>query len=287
MSKYSEDLKQHLTTYKEERLGVLDCGTYVHRGHERAYGHILPQSLQWLNLLEPIRREIREYLRDRPQVRLQEYFHHLNSSQAFAFNLFYPFMAAGSAEPLLEAMQLPAGVVDWEFEHLADRAEGTYADVLWQTADGVRTYCEVKLTEQEFGRAANDARHREKLATIYRPVLESVVAPHLLETEEFLANYQLMRNVWLAARGTKDRVVFLLPRANESIRPEIERFLGGLSASMARRVHMVMVEDLLNALPGSPHLPPSLVTHVALLREKYLLPTQIRSQVTATTPAAN
>lgn len=272
MTTYADLMKRHMTVYKQERLGVAECGTYEFRGRERAYGHILPKSLQWLNVLEPFRRELRDHLQSQPQIRLQKYFHHLTSSQAFAFNLFFPFIHAGAGSQLLKAMRLPVDAVAWEFEHISDKREETNADVYWHSSADRRTYCEVKLTEQEFGTTTDDARHRRKLAEIYAPILREVVAPELLETTSFFGKYQLLRNIWLAARRPSDHVVFLLPRANETIWSLLDPFVDQLQAAMARRVHVVALEDLLDNLSDTKHLPGPMIGYVTQLREKYLLP---------------
>jgi len=275
MSTYSAQMKRHLETYKLERLGIQESGTFLFRGRKVTRGHILPQALAWLNIVEPIRREVQTYLRSQPQMELHEYFHHLNSSQAFALNLFFPFFEAGVGEVLLRAMGLSGDCAGWEFEHIADSREGTNADVRWHTATGVQTYCEVKLTEQKFGSAQDDARHRTKLTEIYRPVLEGVVAPELLEPAEFFANYQILRNIWLAARSESDSVVFLLPRANNGLWAQLDPVLSRLSRPMAQRVSVVAVEEVLDTLIQSDRVPARLTAVLWLLREKYLLvPTQ-------------
>ena len=93
MMSYQTALKKHLAEYKANRLGVREAGVYRKTG--RAYQHLLPSNLRYLNLLESIRAEFREYLRHNPAIRLHPDFHHLNSSQALAFNLFFPFLSAG------------------------------------------------------------------------------------------------------------------------------------------------------------------------------------------------
>ena len=271
MSNYSQHMKRQLEAYKLERLGVKESGTFLFRGREITRAHILPPALAWLNILETIRREVQSYPRGHPPIVLHEYFHHLNSSQAFALNLFFPFFEAGVGEVLLEAMGLPADCAGWEFEHIADTREGTNADVSWLTTTGVRTYCEVKLTEQKFGQATDDARHRTKLTEIYRPVLAGVVAAELLEPAPFFANYQILRNIWLAARSERDAVVFLLPRANAGLWSQLDPVLSQLSPQMGSRVHVVAVEDVLDALTQSQRMPARLASLLVSLREKYLL----------------
>ncbi len=95
MSTYSKTLQKHLTQYKHDRLGVKEAGIYLHQGREIRCGHILPKDLKWLNLMESHRSEIRTYLDAHKDVKLHKYFHHLNSSQAFALNLFYPYFEGG------------------------------------------------------------------------------------------------------------------------------------------------------------------------------------------------
>lgn len=82
MSTYAKELHRHLSAYKASRLGVKEAGVFTHKGKDIRYGHILPKDLRWLNILEPFRAEIREYVEVHPEVRLHKYFHHLNSSQA-------------------------------------------------------------------------------------------------------------------------------------------------------------------------------------------------------------
>ena len=190
---YQQSLQTHLANYARNSLNVLEGGTY--RG--KAYPHILPKSLQVLNLLETSRAALQAYLKTHPSIKLHMYFHHLNSSQAFAFNLFFPFFSAG-ADPA-RALSSTLGVddeitSDWEFEHIADANEGTNADVMWRTTSA-RVFCEVKLSERGFGKAINDPEHRSKLEKIYKPRLTNMIASNFLEESTFFKNYQLLRNI--------------------------------------------------------------------------------------------
>lgn len=272
MTTYAKALQRHLAAYKASLLGVKASGTFVHNVRELHYSHILPRDLRWLNVLEPIRTGVREYLELHPDVKLHRYFHHLNSSQAFALNLFFPFFEQGSPAPLLHALGLPGEMTRWQPEHVAVAEEGTNVDVMWSAPDGAKTYCEVKLSEQEFGVARDDSRHQEKLARIYRPVLSGQCAPELLEPRVFFAHYQLLRNVWLAAREPGSAVVFLVPRANTALWPLLAPFMGQLAPPLARRVRAVAVEDVLSSLVSSKQAPPRLAWYAQLLQEKYVPP---------------
>ena len=136
MTSYQMALRKHLGEYKANRLGVREAGIYRKTGH--AYRHLLPSALRYLNLLESIRAEFRDYLRHNPTVRLHPDFHHLNSSQALAFNLFYPYLSAGGEASRWIAQALGPGgdVREWHFEHVPDPEEGTNVDVAWQNSEG-------------------------------------------------------------------------------------------------------------------------------------------------------
>lgn len=272
MSSYTKSLQHHLSNYKTSRLGVSECGTFFYKGKELSYAHILPHELGWLNILEPIRKEVREYLELHAQVKKHKFFHHLNSSQAFAFNLFFPFFEQGAPTVLLGAMGLSTEFSGWQLEHVAEVEEGTNVDVAWHAPSGAMTYCEVKLSEQEFGVAKDDDRHRQKLEKIYKPVLSDQCESGLLEPTTFFAHYQLLRNVWLAARNPDASVVFLAPRGNPAVWAHLDPLFNKLAPDLARRVHAVAIEDVLAALASPTNTPPRLAWYAHLLKEKYVPP---------------
>src|SRR5262245_8374116 len=104
MTSFAQSFQQHLASYKTRRLGVKEAGVFVYRDREVKCAHILPKELKWLNILESYRTEIQDYLRSHPAVKLHKYFHHLNSSQAFALNVFCPFFENGGDSQLLRAL---------------------------------------------------------------------------------------------------------------------------------------------------------------------------------------
>jgi hypothetical protein len=89
---YDELIKSNLASYKLKRLGVEQNGVW--KKNNSRYKHILSECLKNLNILETFRREFWEYYESGQlgAIKLHPDFHHLNSSQAMAFNLFFPFM---------------------------------------------------------------------------------------------------------------------------------------------------------------------------------------------------
>ena len=127
MPAYQKRLEQHLSRYRRDRLGVSHCGTFRHKGVDRPYGHILPRDLRWLNIPEPFRSEVRGYVSREERIQLHRYFHHLNSSQAFALSLFYPYLTLAT-NSLATALGVES-IERWSFEEVPDPDEGTNVDV--------------------------------------------------------------------------------------------------------------------------------------------------------------
>jgi hypothetical protein len=169
-------------------------------------------------------------------------------------------------------MGLPGEAASWQPEHIVAPDEGTNVDVSWRNDAGNWTYCEVKLSEAEFGAAKDDGRHREKLDSIYRPVLAPYLPADLLEQQAFFATYQVFRNLWLAARDPKASVVFLLPRGNTALWDPLQAVTGSVSEELTKRVHIVAIEDVLAALESAPTTPPRLAWYAEQLAEKYVVP---------------
>lgn len=200
-------------------------------------------------------------------------FHHLNSSQALAFNLFYPFsvVAADSACALTEALGIGGHARDWQFEAVPDAVEGTNVDVFWRSSSGARVFCEVKLSERAFGSAQADPRHCRKLTHIYRPRLQGLVDGSLLQERQFFRHYQLLRNISLLALDANSRVVFLLPEENEELHSGLKLVMDRLVAAARQRVRIAYLEDVLASLAGHRGPARDLQCHAARLREKYVL----------------
>jgi hypothetical protein len=271
---YKDRLNKHLVRYKQSHpeLRSLARGTFTHRGIKREYDHTLPPSEQWSNLIEPARGQAQQYLAKHPSVALHTYFHHLNSSQAFTFNLFLPFFCDGSNGPsaLFRALGQSGEVISWEFESVPVPGEDTNIDVLWDSSIGGRTYCEVKLSEVDFGAAVNDDAHRDKLKEIYSKSLVGQVDAALLEPKTFFAHYQLLRNLWHIATSEDSRLIFLLPRANKTIWNDATLFRLRVAEPLRGRVTVIAIEDVILSLCEDVGCPDSLSQYAQLLRIKYV-----------------
>jgi Restriction Endonuclease associating with ARP len=270
---YQDKLKRHLSEYKHRELGISEPGVFRYRGRNVMCDHILPPPDVSRNLLEEARAAASAFLKENPKKR-HRYFHHLNSSQAFAFNLFFAYFSGGAeaACALLRALGQEGTLAKWEPEAVPATQERSNIDVWWATTDGTQTFCEVKLSELDFGTAANDRRHQTKLDQIYAPVLAGHLLPERLETRAFFEAYQFNRNVWHLVRADRSRLIFLLPRSNQVLWDLLRGLLAGVVPRTRKRISAVAIEDVITSLVGDDRCPEALREYARKLSRKYVIP---------------
>ena len=282
---YQHDLKRHLADYKRLRLGISERGVFRYRGRDVLRHHVLPLANASWNLLPEAEPTASAFLAAHPGKR-HRYFRHLNSSQAFAFNLFFPYFSgqAQSASALLRALGQEGILAGWEPEAVPAPDEETNIDVSWTTTDGARTFCEVKLSEADFGKAADDARHRAKFIDIYRPLLATpkfidiyrpLLATHLepgrLESLAFFDAYQFNRNVWHMVRADRSRLIFLLPRTNAPLWTLLQDLLPGVLPRTRERISAIAIEDVIASISADERCPRMLREYAEKLKQKYII----------------
>jgi hypothetical protein len=269
---YQAHLLQHLEKYKQSELEIDEPGLFRYRGRDLPKAHILPVAKAWHNLPEPARSLARAYLGAHPDVKLHKYFHHLNSSQAFAFSLFFPFFDGGpsASTALLRTFGLSGTLAAWEPEAIPDPDEGTNLDARWSLTDGTTIFCEVKLSEGDFGKAKNDDRHVKKLREIYLPRLHGHIEPRLLTAPKFFAAYQIFRNVWHLVSVPNSKLVFLLPKANARLWKLLLPTLDSIASATRDRIFPVAIEDVLRRLQADQNCPGDLREYAKKLERKYV-----------------
>ena len=246
--KYRERMLDHLAEYKRTVLRVDADGIWYRNG--RSYPHILPRERRELNFLHQVRCQCINYIEEQG-IKLHPDFHHLNSSQAFAFNLFFPLLNSGvdSQSALLETLDLPGSVGKWQFEKVLDSKEGTQFDLWLDLAPSGQAFFEVKLTETAFGKAKNDPSHRAKRSDIYHERLAPRMADPNLPDSIFFKRYQLFRNLCYADPQTQSTVFLVFPRANERACVEANEFIEEYVRPVYRSaVRIVYAEDLVSRL---------------------------------------
>jgi len=244
---YQEKLRAHLAAYKREVLGVQDDGVYA--GNGRSYAHIVPSDKRHLNLLETCREGVVGYLAKRPELRLHRDFHHLNSSQAMGFNLFWPAVATPAGrDALAQALGCaPIAATNPLFESVPDPVEQTNFDLHLHTRDGGELFFELKLSEDGFGDARADAAHLAKLGDVYLARLQGRVRAHLLEAARFFPRYQLFRAL-SHLQTDADRLYLVVPRDNRRLHEQARAFLADLDDDVRAQVALLDIETLVERL---------------------------------------
>ena len=271
MTNFAKQLQTHLAGYKQERLRITEDGIWARNG--KAYPHVLPAADKEYNILEPIRTAFWDYAgKNRLRSQLHRDFHHLSSSQALTFNLFFTFFGLPWSEHavLLEALGVPGQpIASFEFESVPDQAEATSFDFCATFTNGTRLLVEVKLSESDFGKCKNDEKHQIKRDALYRSRLVGKVQPSAVDSGEFFTQYQLLHNVSHLREG--DALVFLLPRANRAAFAHAKRFVKDVVTDATRpAIHVVAIEELLDAMSSAP-VSPQTSDIITMLREKYIV----------------
>jgi hypothetical protein len=241
----------HLSGYRKTQLGIDEEGIFLHGGREHRKGHILPKSSERQNLLKPYGDSF--FLSEHRQAKLHQFFHHLNSSQALCFNLFYPLLAEGElallAQSLMSTIHPPFEATFEKQSELENATRRTSFDFHIRDEDRREVFVEVKYTENGFGGAKNDKDHQDKFQDTYAPLLEQNVylKPGCKNQAFFLKNYQILRN--MVHITPQSEVRFLIPRANtktakqaESAREEF------LSESGRDKFRIIYLEDMVSQL---------------------------------------
>lgn len=264
---------QHLANYKERWLGVVEQG--ISTKTRQSYKHILPVDQRHLNILETIRDEFFAY-QTAGRIKLHADFHHLNSSQALCFNLFFLFCFLPDADPvpLLRLLGVEAtGLTQPRFEAPSQHREYTTFDFAADLVGGGCLLVEVKFTEREFGTAPNDAAHQQKREKMYLPLLEGKVRPEALVQDTFFAHHQILRLVAHVQPAAGHCLRLLVPRGNEGLRPGLRFIEEQVLPEVQRLVKVVYMEGVLDRLyEQKSSFPPVLAEHVELLVQKYDVP---------------
>jgi hypothetical protein len=210
--------------YRSRILGISDKGTFSYGGKDIFYGHILPEDVKELNILDykGIRYDLHEN-----DIKPHRFFHHLNSSQAMCINFFYPLIMEDKLDLVGRILGLDGKIKASEFEKESSienigRMRRTFFDFYIETDEGKKIYFEIKYTENEFGSVkhsvySNDYRYKDKFNTVYKPKMQSndVINTDYQNMEDFFKYYQIMRN--LINIDNDSYVVFVYPKGNKTI----------------------------------------------------------------------
>ena len=246
-------IRNHLKKYKENKLGIKECGKWWKNNKE--YGHILPFDKKFKNIIQSGFYKQLKTLLETDSVHLG--FHHLNSSQALALNLFGPLVVTKHLNLIDSNINTSKGL----FEYIEDHQENTNFDFFIDNPADKNYYFEVKYTESCFGKAQDDKRHRQKYIEIYEPKLNSIAN---ITEEEFYQEYQLWRNIIYAHKGI---VNFVLPKFRDDLITAVKKTKEKIiNKALSNRVRIILIDDLVERCKKVPELN----EHYTEFENKYL-----------------
>lgn len=219
---FTDNIKNHLSNYKEKYFPTLENGIW--KNNKKSYSHILPESNQFDNLLNPYKEEFQNYMLD-SKIKLHTDFHHLNSSQAMCFNFFFPLYKEHKLELIMEFLGFKDELVNYGsvcfekdgLEIKFGSRQPTKFDFFFETVSNKKIYFEIKYTEGEFGREKLDLNKFEK----YYSKFISTINTKFQKAESFFNNYQILRNIIHIDENSF--VVFVYPKDNNNIRKSAEK----------------------------------------------------------------
>ncbi len=285
MTKFQDDRKVKLSEYKMTNLTNK-------QGYWRnlPYDHILPYGLYEKNIIEAFRDDFWKYYKG-TDIKLHQYFHHLNSSQALCFNLFFPLFHYDkklltyvlhriieiaptfktSKENIKKLFAIKSGrlfdkfenkleeeflvnnvFMTCEFEKVLDTNEETIFDFFVQLQQGHRVLFEIKYTESEFGKTIADESHIHKYDTIYKPRLEKLLRSEFINQDFVFKNYQMVRN--LSYIDDLTTVVFIFPEANQDLQGTEDLIYKILLPDFVCQTRVVYLESLTRQILDSKYL---------------------------------
>ncbi len=275
-AEFNKAVKAHLAEYKRTRLEVMEDGVWGR--NQSPYPHILPKDRFRLNIIERFRDDFwQDYEAGRlgSRFNLQSDFHHLNSSQALAFNLFYPFIRHDQRymPELLALLGVPVKpVAQVAFEKILDRREATNFDFCVGHEDGSYVTVEVKYSENGFAGHKHGPRYDKRWDQIYRNRAAAVFVPSAATKDQFLEHYQLFRNLVYLDTHPESHVLFIVPTENGAFRDLNVQLDNVLRPEYRDRAVIVGLETLVDLLlVGAVDIgSKSLARDVKEFRRKYL-----------------
>jgi len=265
---YQRRLRHHLFHYKEYNLGI--------RAKQLGSSpETLPSDLQELNILSRCRKPFRRMIQINPLFHLQADFHHLDSSQALCFNLFFPFLQQPKLwKYLLSVLGCEVEEVQrTEFDYSFGRAPEETFSFQFFSATGRLFFFDIKLAESWFGPSCQSITCAEPSEVSLRHDMVGLVSGSLLKSAEVAGLIFFLRKLAYVAGMADSRMVCIYPRANLKLTQAMKLLQDALYPTIRSKLQVVYLEDLLGALLTVLRNDNSeLCAHFENLRQKYVVP---------------
>jgi len=231
--KYRENILKHLADYKKNVLNIRENG--IDTRFKKEYPYILPKNKEYLNIIHSTYGMDLWNLIKIYKIKLHKEFHHLNSSQALCFNLFFPIIKENKFELLFDRKE---EIIEWKFEFEPDRKERTNFDVYIQT-DKNKYYFEIKYTENEFAKKEINDETILRYNEIYKIKMNEF---NNITAEIFLNDYQIFRNLSYINTGI---INFVIPKERIDLFNQINNVIENhCNKNLRKNINILYIENI-------------------------------------------
>lgn len=258
-NEYCYNLKKHLANYKETVLNIKGNGIWKNNGKE--YPHILPESQYSKNLIDA-----------GFQVKLCQLtkskhcdFHHLNSSQALAINLFGPMKIKNDYSLIFNQNDSIPNIKEGatsEFEH--KETDGTKFD-FYINNTGQNIYFEVKYSESHLATKSKAKANSKRWKAYYEKPMNAIIKEPSKSKEYFFQQYQLWRNI-IRVANNDDLSVFVIPAIRADFKKAIDEAIEKIRPEYQSRIKTILIDDICDRCEKDNRFR----THYSELRRKYI-----------------
>jgi hypothetical protein len=255
-----ETIKWHLAEYKSKVLNISANGIW--KKNNKQYAHILPEILKEKNILDSdYHKMIIDEIANNA-IKLHSDFHHLNSSQALCFNLFYPIFFENIFVALFNKNNQSEIVEKYNFEYIENTYENTNFDLFVKT-NKTQYYFEIKYTENGFGKAKTDTM--QKYNDIYKERLNIFSN---VTMEIFFQYYQVFRNI-IYNNGYN---IFVFPKNRIDLKNTITGVIKK-HCTKEQQEHIIVlpIEEIIKKILDNNHGNEKLINHYNSFMKKYII----------------
>lgn len=269
---FEQLMKAHLSNYKVKKLALTRPEKW--RGGRMDYHYILPANKRDLNLLGNYRMAVRQYI-DGEDIKLQGDFHHLNSSQALSFNFFYPLIAEEQLPLLLKVVELEDEEVGaYGFEKTMGEGEKKNFDFYLKLKSGKEVVFEIKYTEEDFSKKADNERDQKQDRNVCQTVLAGKIQPNVKGYQALQKNYQLLQDIAYIQQEDGRLLVVVCPGNNKTLHFHYNQVMDNIVVpELQRTIQMLPWENLLEGLKiqlnSNMTIPGKLIHHYREFEDKY------------------
>jgi hypothetical protein len=265
--------------YNDDGTPILDKKS----GEPLSLPSVLPveinEQYKWQNIIpSEYKSDIIQTIIDK-KIELHNDFHHLNSSQAFCFNLFFPILIEDEYKYIDNSEEITEKT--YAFEHIINKKEKTCYDLFINNSKhGIKKGYEIKYTEFTPNERTETQKNKDAVKYSkdnYKIAFEKYRMPEIrkyfdkdIGMNEFYSYYQIYR--YIINTYEKDMLMFyVFPKDRPQWREIVEIKMSELRKDFDRKkINFIIVDDFIHKITDKYKTNNKIQLHYALFQKKYL-----------------